>query len=96
MVKDGWGFKSGSDTGINASLGVILTEMDNGQLDVIGEFTSSVYDLRNRMLMIAGSIVNSYIGPEKTVFAWVPKYRVSVGNSFGDSFCGGNCFVAGL
>ena len=91
LDEEGWGNKR--KLGLSDGLVLEANILDNGVVNLTGEFRRSVdrrpYDLSEKAkasFVIAGSILNARFNGTAAIFSRIPKVRVSAGSTFGDSY----------
>lgn len=82
--QDGWG-DSKKNIGISPQLSQRYYEKENGVLNMIGEFRSTVWGTRVSA-DVSGDILNVSFDESGAIFARIPKIRKSMESRIGDSF----------
>ncbi len=82
--QDGWG-DTKKNIGLNRQLAIRLFEKEDGVLNMIGEFRSTVWGQRISA-SVSGDILNVSFDEKDAVFARIPKIRKSAQSTIGDSY----------
>ena len=85
LDEEGWANKKEKKFGLFDGLVLEANILDNGVLNLTGEFRRVTSGLRT-YFVTAGSILNARFNGNTAVFSRVPKVRVSAGSTYGDSY----------
>lgn len=85
LDKEGWASTKGKKYGLSYNLVLESHTLENGSIDLIGEFRSTRSGIK-AIFNMSGSIFNARFNENGAVFSRIPKMRVSAGSTFGDSY----------
>ena len=83
FANDRWADKK---TGLHNTISTKVIELEDGTLNMTGEFRSTDQMTIGKMVVYSGSLLNVYFGKAGTSVTRIPKFRVSAASTVGDSY----------